>query len=204
MSINWNDFLRNAAEFIGVALLAAVSFSLKRWKDTWTERKARKFDLSINRNAKVQALLSELRPVMDADRVELFQLHNGEYFLSGESQLKTSLTHFYVRTGIAMPLFEQNQNVPTSHFSNLFKCMRDHGACHVPHQTHEEMDAAFRRMLNIAGARMAFIVPVMKKKDVWIGFLVISRLTDDETLQDHQKAQAIDYAQQIADQLSLP
>lgn len=200
--MQWDSFLRNAAEFVGMILLAAVTLSLKRLKDNFQERKARKFDLSINRNAKVQALLSELRPIMDADRIELFQLHNGEYFLSGESQLKTSLTHFYVRTGIAMPLFEQNQNVPTSHFSNLFKYLKDQGFCHFPQDV--TSDAAFRRMLNVAGARTAFIVPVMKKKDVWIGFLVMSWIVEDSLIDEDKKNQAYDYAQQIADQLSIP
>lgn len=196
---------QNVAEFLGIVLIAAISVFFNRIKKALQEKKARKFDLVINKSARTQALLSEIRALVDASRIKLFQLHNGEYFLSGESSMKCSMTHFYVKTGIAVPNHTQSQNIPTSHFANLFKCMRDNGYCHFQSPLTEGMDdhidPAFRRMMSLNGARQAVIVPLLKKKDIWLGFIVVSWMDSDTEITEEMKQHILDYAQQITDQL---
>lgn len=203
MSLQLGYLLKGIVDVLGLVLLASATLFFNRIKKYLQDRQARQFDLTINKSAKVQGLLSELRAVVDADNVKLFQLHNGEYFLSGESSMKLSMTHFYVRTGIAIPDVGQNQNIPTTQFSNLFKCVRDNGHCIYPDLLQED-DPAFRRMMSMGGTHKAIILPVMRQKDIWTGLLILSWLAPDVQITDQIRLAAKNYADQISDQLCCP
>lgn len=202
-SLQLGQFLKSIVDILGLVLLASGTLFFNRIKTYLQDRQARRFDLTINKSAKIQALLSELRAVIDSDRVTLFQLHNGEYFLSGESSMKLSMTHVYVRTGIAIPPVVQNQNIPTTHFSNLFKCVRDHGHCIYPDSLQED-DPEFRRLMNGGGAHKALVLPVMRKKDIWTGLLILSWLPGDIEITEQMRLASASYAEQISDNLCCP
>lgn len=202
-SLQLGQFLKSIADILGLVLLASTTLFFNRIKKYLQDRQARKFDLSINKSAKIQALLSEVRAVVDSDSVKLFQLHNGEYFLSGESSMKLSMTHFYVRTGIAIPDIQQHQNIPTTHFSNLFKCVRDNGHCIYPDLLQED-DPALRRMMSSGGIHKALVLPVMRQKDIWTGLLVVSWMDGEVQITDQIKLATKSYAEQISDHLCCP
>lgn len=203
MSLQLGYFLKAVVDILGLVLLASATLFFNRIKKYLQDRQARQFDLTINKSAMVQGLLSELRAVVDSDRVRLFQLHNGEYFLSGESSMKISMTHVYVKTGIAIPTVSQNQNIPTTHFSNLFKCVRDNGHCIYP-DLFQEDDPEFRRMMNAGGTHKALILPVMRNKGIWTGIMVIDWMEKEVDITDQMRLASVSYAEQISDQLCCP
>jgi hypothetical protein len=197
------SLVQSAINVLGLVILAAASVFIRKIRRSLRDRKAKKFSVSIGKSARVQALLPELRALIDADRIQLFQLHNGEYFLSGESAMKTSITHVYVKTGVAVPNAEVYQNIPTSHFATLFEHLHAQGYCvytDKKERNHEEMDSLFRRMMNLTGANRCLVVPLLKKKDVWVGFVVIDWL-DRVQVTDEVLQQSKHYAQLLADLL---
>jgi hypothetical protein len=203
LSLQIAYLLKGIVDILGLVLLASTTLFFNKIKKYLQDRQARMFDLTINKSAKVQGLLTELRAIVDSDRVKLFQLHNGEYFMSGESSMKLSLTHFYVRIGVAIPALSTHQNIPTTHFSNLFKSVRDHGFCIYPDPAAD--DPAFRRMMNGSGTHKALVLPVKRGGgQIWTGLLILSWLNPDVQITSVQREDAARYADMISDELCCP
>ena len=189
---------------ITVLVMAAFTITFfKQIKQWLIERKSKSFDLAINRNSVINALLSELRALYRTDRVMFFQIHNGEYFLSGESNMKCSMTHFVVRTGVAMPIGSLYQNVPTTHLVSLFAELKDKNVSwfEVDSETEAKHDPTLRHLLALTGTRWALICPVKKYNNIWMGFVVLSWMDD---LGKPKEIELEKYAQQIADVLNIP
>src|SRR4051812_24213923 len=100
--------LDNLGESAAVIFLGILALSARRIKVLWTDRVMRSFERSVNKNVRIRELLAELRVPYMADRVCLYQFHNGEYFHSGDSIMKCSLTHFVTRVGVSNPGMSQN------------------------------------------------------------------------------------------------
>lgn len=194
------QLLKSIADILGLVLLASATFFFQRIKTWIQEHQARKFDLSINKSAKTQFLISELRAITDADRIKVFQLHNGEYFLNGGELMKSSMTHYYVKTGVAIPQLNDNQNIPTSHMSLLFKCMRDNGHC-IMSNNPDEIDPAIRRLMSIGGIHTGLVVPMRRLNDAWVGYITIGWLEGGVEITPEIIADSVDYAQQVCDHL---
>ncbi len=191
-----------ALDTIAILIVAVVTVSLKNLQKYIQEKKATSFNRAINRNARLQNQLSEIRALLDSDRVKLFQIHNGEYFLSGESNMKCSLTHFYVRTGVAIP--EGNlQALPTTHFPNLFRRLKENQIAYYPETNTDEQDPTLRHILNVNGVSKAVVYPLQKKPGVWVGFLIVSWLAEDQGYPANTAEVLKDYSQKLTDLMSL-
>lgn len=59
--------------------------------------------LLLEKNEQIQEKLTEVRVILNADRVKLFQFHNGDHYIGGDSALKCSITHLSLKAGVAYP-----------------------------------------------------------------------------------------------------
>jgi len=59
--------------------------------------------LLLEKNEQIQEKLTEVRVILGADRVKLFQFHNGDRYINGDSALKCSITHLSLKAGVAYP-----------------------------------------------------------------------------------------------------
>jgi len=84
------------AGFGGIILLR-----LKEWYEV--KKSNRLITSQINHNALIREALAEAREHFDSDRVKLFQFKNGNYYHSGESEQKLTLTHIVYRYGTGVP-----------------------------------------------------------------------------------------------------
>jgi hypothetical protein len=57
----------------------------------------------VQLNKNIQEKLTEVRVLLDADRVKLFQFHNGDHYIGGDSALKCSITHLSLKAGVSYP-----------------------------------------------------------------------------------------------------
>jgi hypothetical protein len=190
------------ADILVLMLVAFFVAGFKTIKEWLILKKSKNFDSTINHNAKINNLLSEVRVLYAADRVMLFQLHNGEYFLSGESNMKASMTHFVVKTGASCPIGNIYQNVPTTHLVHTFHTLKAEGSSFYSITSEDsDCDPTLRHLLALIGTRWAQIVPVRKSHDAWMGFIALSWMEDIE-----KPALPLlnSYAQQISDILKLP
>lgn len=199
--LQYKEIVTAIADILVLLLAAFFVAFFKQIKQWLMARKSKNFDLAINRNYQINALLSELRVIYLAERVLFFQLHNGEYFLSGESNMKCSMTHFVVGTGVAAPFGSIYQNVPTTHLVETFTDLKNEGFCWYEVDSESPQDPSLRHLLALTGTVKALIAPVRKGANVWMGFVAVAWM--DEVSQ--QEIEALEeYAQKIADILNVP
>lgn len=198
--LQYKELITTFSDIIVLILVALFITFFRTIKEWLILRKSKTFDSTINKNAKINSLLSELRVIYHADRAMLFQLHNGEYFLSGESNMKSSMTHFVVRTGVACPIGNLYQNVPTTHLVGTFHDLKEIGSSWYE-IGHSECDPTLRHLLALVGTKWAMIVPVRKSSDAWMGFIALSWM---EEVKKPSLDELQSYAQQIADILNIP
>jgi len=172
--------LKNVIEISGYAVVA-LSFVAVALVRTWFSNR-KFFDAAkmINRNSNIRDLLVELRTVQNADRAKLFQFHNGEYFVSGESVMKLSLTHVAMKTGISFPEMSASYvSVPTGYLTRTLAAMHEDGI-HEVFTDDSEDDFFLKHVFVAEGIQYCLMAPVMDNKKNWVGFVMCVWLHDSK------------------------
>lgn len=197
--IDTKDILSHLIDIITVvALFLFTTFSAKI--KAWLEKKTNeKFELSINKNSLIRDQLAELRALYGADRVLLLQLHNGQYYFSGDGADKLTLTHFTVDVGIAVPdrASARMVNIPYTYLPDLFRRMTEEGVFFVP--TSEMADPYAAQMLAMDGVESSICGPIKDRKGLWRGVLFVCFMRSEE---EKELDTAETHARRIADLLS--
>lgn len=68
---------------------------LKNWQSSVSSKVPRQSQIDI----KILNRMEEVKEIMDADRVHVYEFHNGEHYANGRSALKVSCTYEVVRAG---------------------------------------------------------------------------------------------------------
>lgn len=68
---------------------------LKNWQGSVSSKVPRQSQIDI----KILNRMEEVKEIMDADRVHVYEFHNGEHYANGRSALKVSCTYEVVRAG---------------------------------------------------------------------------------------------------------
>lgn len=189
MNIEWEkiadikSFISNLADIlliIGVILVTALS---KRLKVYFEDISNRKFVNSINKSSHVRDLLTEVRVLYAADRVMLFQLHNGQYYFGGEGAEKCSMTHFVVSRGVAIPSDSgtKYQNIPTTHLAHTLKNIDEAIPQLVKVETGVE-DPFLSHLLLLDGNEYIVMAPVKDRRGHWRGLIILSWMGNPEIL----------------------
>ena len=187
----------NVATLIVMLALAAFQKKIRTWLEHKTNQK---FENSINKSSLIRDHLAELRAIMGADRVLLFQLHNGQYYFSGEGADKLSLTHFVVDAGVAIPdrAGTRLQNIPISYWPETFKIMQSEG--YFLDDASDFVDPFNAQMFSVDGVVSVVCGPVKDRRNFWRGVLVVEYLNEVKKVSVHTVAE---YGQKIGDLLSL-
>jgi hypothetical protein len=69
-------------------------------------RSPRKPDITgtIGKDSLILSKLIEIRLLADSGRVKLHQFYNGDYYVSGQSTLKCTITHMSLKMGVSQPM----------------------------------------------------------------------------------------------------
>jgi len=174
-------FLDSVME-VGGYVLAAIGLFFSAQIKKWFVSKSF-FDPSkmISKNVQVRDFLIELRALIDADRVKLFQFHNGEYYVSGESVMKLSMTHVAVKTGISYPELANihYSSIPTSYLTRILQSLYKEEFLIVHTQILED-DQYIKNIFIAHGIKSAILYPVSNVKGQWIGILMAVWIGDVE------------------------
>lgn len=180
-----NKFQSGFFEIIGYVIGAIGLFIAAQLRKWFLAKKF--FDPSkmIIKNVQVRDFLIELRALIDADRVKLFQFHNGEYYVSGESVMKISMTHVAVKTGISYPEMANNHysSIPTSYMTRVLQSLYKEEFL-VLHTQNLEDDQYLKHIFVAHGVKCAVLYPVSNIKGQWIGILMAVWLSDVEPAYD--------------------
>ena len=135
--MNWKELLSwENIQFIGTvcgAIAATVYMSFKAFKTKLDkEFKDRKTDVSkhIKRQSDLDyEIIKEadhLKELLGADRVQVYEFHNGTHYANGRSALKTTCTYETCRYGVASCL-NVLSGIPLSVIPNFLRVLLDTG-----------------------------------------------------------------------------
>jgi len=196
--IDKHEIISNILNLAGLGAMFLFAGFYGKIKE-WLEKKTNdKFERSINKTSLIRDNLAELRAITGAARVLLFQLHNGQYYFSGEGADKMSLTHFVVDSGVAVPerAGTRLQNIPVTYWPETFRKMADNGYFGKPAE--DFVDPFTAQMFSLDGVDYAVVGPVKDRRGFWRGVLVVCSM--DGSRLEHEHAAA--YGQKIGDLLS--
>jgi hypothetical protein len=173
-----DELWQTMGTIIGYLFVGAAAYWLKQLKDRIEKQKTDQVavETSLNNNLKVYDLLAQLRYDYDADRIMLMQFKNGEYYASGESDQKLTLTHFVCKTGISQPTLNNNTlvNVPLSiivkTIDSVVKCDS------LEFKTRElDDDIYFKNVLLLDGVENAVFASIRSRRKL-VGIVIMSWL----------------------------
>jgi hypothetical protein len=165
----------NLGESAAVILLAILALGGAKFKTWWKDRAFKRFERGINKNVRLREILSELRVPYNADRVYLYQFFNGEFYLSGGSVMKTSLTHFVTKVGVANPLVLPI--IPTTQMVMSLKAIHDSPSSIFQVDTFND-DNFLERLFTETGNNKVLVTAVHDVRKNIVGILCVSWMAD--------------------------
>lgn len=119
------DFLNDFSLLI-LAISAIIVAIIKSYKNTKKELDTlpKKIKKQTSIDVLITARMEEIKELLNADRVQIYDFHNGGHYANGRSALKTSCTYEVVRTGIS-PKQMYLQSIPLSCVSKFTRKLLD-------------------------------------------------------------------------------
>jgi len=134
---------------------------------------SKSFPSIIRTNSEVTARLRHLKSDIQADRVLVFQYHNGSHNLNGVDFAKVSCTHEVVKPGLKT-VQQELLNLPVSAYITLTECAFGKEASCLSSVTKlKAYDSSTYEMLKAHGVKSAIIKPLKDDNDHIFGFILV-------------------------------
>lgn len=196
MDFDFNN-LRQFAEKISLILLLGFMI-YERVKGRLFNSKYNHLTLFLKKNEQIQEKLTEVRVVLNADRVKLFQFHNGDHYIAGDSALKCSVTHISLKSGVSYPQHATQcySDVTLSNISHYVTPLIKDGCLFK--KTEDLLDDDWKKVKTLNGTKTILLKRVGSFPEL-SGFVVITWQDDIEKPNKHQIAAA----ERLLDSVSL-
>jgi len=159
--------------FLG-ALAAGLLITLfKIIKEKFLQRKKKNLSLIKNNYKnyeKIHDKLIELRQSVNADRITVYQFHNGEYYSTNNSILKVSVTHENCSESVKSYLNEM-QNIQPSLFVEFFKDVFDKKENIVTIHADTLVDSSLKNLMLFRAVNTEIFCPLYNDHGDMIGFI---------------------------------
>lgn len=174
-----DDVFASAGKVLGGALVVILAWLVSKAETFAHSKRVRVQKDAFNRNARIRDMLLESLARLEADRVLLFQFSNGEYFVSGGSQQKVSVTHCVKARGIEYPygLMNELQNIPASYLiSGLELLVKGQVIASRVEELPE--DYYTKRLLLANGDESVMFFPLLCKSTGLLGMVCVTWMAD--------------------------
>jgi hypothetical protein len=199
-NMDWSGFWGSIGQILAGVLIGAFALWMNKVQG-YLKSKNKSMHRIITENMMLKQLLSEVRNFYDADRVELYQFHNGEYFASGTSIQKISMTNFVMARGVSVPMEVSKQNIPIGYVASLTDEIMK--SSYVYFSSADLLgESYFKGILRYGGARTALLRGIFCPKHSMIGFVALSWF-EDVVLTQEKLAAIKEYSVRIGDELLL-
>jgi len=196
--MDWSDFWMSLGQILAGVIIGAVALWMRKLR---TYVKKQTVNTSISDNMMLKQLITEIRTYYDADRVELYQFHNGDHYVSGASIQKVSLSHFATARGVSVPVTATRLNMPIGYVVTITDDLLKKPF--VFYSSEDLFDESyFRSLLRYGGAKSALLRGVFSQKHNLIGFIVISWF-ENVTLTKEQQQAVKDFAVGVGDEMLM-
>lgn len=171
---NITHFLNDFSLLI-VAISATIVAILKSYKNTKKEIDTlpKKIKQQVNIDDSIISKMEDLKELLNADRVQIYDFHNRDHYANGRSALKTSCTYEVIRTGIS---HKQSylQSIPLSCLSRFISKLMNDGFLEVKNleEIKDEMPSTYQ-LKNDMEINSFYDVILNNKNGEPIGFLAV-------------------------------
>lgn len=168
------NFLNDFSLLI-VAVSATIVAIIKSYKNTKSEIDTlpKKIKYQVNIDDSIISKMEDLKELLNADRVQIYDFHNGGHYANGRSALKTSCTYEVIRTGIS---HKQNylQSIPLSCLSRFISKLMNDGFLEVKNleEIKDEMPSTYQLKKDMQ-INSFYDVILNNKNGEPIGFLAV-------------------------------
>lgn len=184
-----DELFLSLGQIVAGIAMGMAAFAFSKTKDFVSNKVKRMSAATLNRNVRIKDLLQEVRAVFDADRVKLYQFHNGDYYVTGESMQKLSLSHYAVKRGVEGPE-AKHQGIPVSYVSAILSEMVANDGVIVKAVADMDADCFMKSLLLKGGLQTVIMGGVVGQRGHLIGVVVVSWL--DEVELGVKKIQMVD------------
>jgi transcriptional regulator with GAF, ATPase, and Fis domain len=159
---------------IGIAIFLVVGGFFIAWIKNLLPKKKSNIDWNIH--SQIHDFLTETRVLAHADRAQIVQFHNGEYFIDGVSMQKLSLTHESVSNGISSEATSKT-GILISHFAPLMEKLSNNEPeyCVVA----DEKTSFFKNTLEAANVHSYMVLPLFFT-NMKSGYMMIQWCADEK------------------------
>ncbi len=168
------NFLNDFSLLI-VAVSATIVAILKSYKNTKSEIDTlpKRIKQQVNIDDNIISKMEDLKELLNADRVQIYDFHNGGHYANGRSALKTSCSYEVIRTGIS---HKQNylQAIPLSCLSRFVSKLMNDGFLEVRNleEIKDEMPSTYQLKKDMQ-INSFYDVILNNKNGEPIGFLAV-------------------------------
>lgn len=168
------NFLNDFSLLI-VAVSATIVAILKSYKNTKSEIDTlpKRIKQQVNIDDNIISKMEDLKELLNADRVQIYDFHNGGHYANGRSALKTSCSYEVIRTGIS---HKQNylQSIPLSCLSRFVSKLMNDGFLEVRNleEIKDEMPSTYQLKKDMQ-INSFYDVILNNKNGEPIGFLAV-------------------------------
>ena len=133
--MNWNAIL-DEIKTIGTALGTVIftcyityktfSSKLEKWRQEDKVNVSKNIEKQSKRDCEIMQEADKLKELLNADRVQIYEFHNGVHYANGRSALRTSCTYEACRFGVEGCIDRLN-GIPLSVIPTFIKTLLDKG-----------------------------------------------------------------------------
>ena len=186
------DYL-NDISLIILALGAIILAIIKVYKNTKNEVESipKKVKKQVTVDTEIADAMESLKERLNADRVQIYDFHNGGHYSNGRSALKVSCSYEVCRTGIA-PKQAMLQSIPISCISKFVNKILNDEKFEVKNleDIKEEMPATYQLKKDMQ-LNSFYDIAIKNKQNEVIGFLAIQFVKNQYNVKTEKDKEAI-------------
>lgn len=163
----------------------------------------KRFFASMRRLECVDDMLDQLRQVTGADRIAVFQYHNGGTTVAGIPYLRCSMTNEVLGRG-NQPNMPMLQGLPVAMFGRWNRMVANHSTIHLPNiHDLQETDPTTWEILTDQRVKSIYVSGLYDSYGLPLGFLTVEACLKPKTLDPKQISEINDMTNRISGILSV-
>lgn len=179
---------------LGVAsIIASVGILIRAIKSTKMEFEniPIKIKKQVSVDTEITEAMDSLKEQLNADRIQIYDFHNGGHYSNGRSALKVSCSYEVCRTGI-QPKQSQLQSIPISCISKFTNKILNDEKFEVKNleEIKEEMPATYQLKSDM-GLNSFYDIAIKNSKNEVIGFLAVQFVKNPYNVKAEKDKEAI-------------
>ncbi len=170
-----------------IALINGYFKTKKELDDNLPKKIVKQSGIDVN----IIQQMEELKEALNADRIQIYDFHNGGRYANGRSALKTSCTYEVVRAGIR-PVQRELQNIPLSCISKFTATILEDGyieVCDIE-EIKDIMPATYQLKKDM-GLTAFYDIAILNVYNEAIGFLAVQYIKNKYYCTDEEQKRQV-------------